>query len=167
MGSAPAANISFVTIIASPSLFAGQSASNNIEAQDKDRTVNIGHHIGRLNLAITTRGTTSNGIVEYCVFKVERQDATPTLGNFPIPSSSEVATQGLQQACRLQNPGKVFHFSQTAFATHQTTVKNIVVSPAKYRLSKFKAGDHWILMIHNRSAIAINIDVQMRYKEYE
>jgi len=167
MGSTPASDIAFVTVIASPSIFAGGSASSNIEAQDKDRTVNVGHHIGRITIDASVRGTTNNGVVEFCVFKVERQDSTPVLGTFPIPSSAEINGAGMQQECRLKNPGKVFHFSQRAFATQQTIAHRIVVSPAKYKLSKFKAGDHWILLIFNRSEIQITVDVQMRYKEYE
>jgi len=167
MGTDLTTDIGFVTFIGVPSIFAGQSATTNIEAQDKDRVLNVGHHIGRINIDVTVRKTTANGVVEFCVFKVERQFQTPVLGNFPIPSSAEMNGQGMQQICRLNNPGKVFHFSQRAYATQQTVAHKIIVSPAKYKLSKMKAGDHWVLMIFNRSESTATIDVQMRYKEYE
>ncbi len=167
IASAPAANVSFVILIAQPSIAAGGSASDNIEAQDKDRTVNVGHHIGQITIDISVRNPTASGILECCIFKTERLAATPTLGNFPIPSSSEVNTQGMQQACRLNNPGKVFHFSQRAYTTEQPITHHMVVSPAKYRLSKYKAGDNWILLVHNRGTAQITVDTQMRYKEYE
>ncbi len=157
----------FVTIIASPSIFAAGSASSNIEAQDKDRTVNVGHHIGRLNLDINIRNTSGDGVVEFCVFKVERAATTPVLGTHPIPSSSEVNSQGMQQACRLANPGKVFHFSKKPYSVENTQIHKIIVSPAKYKLSKFKAGDHWVLMTFNRGPTTVTIDYEGRFKEYE
>ncbi len=156
-----------VIVLVSPSIFAGGSASSNIEAQDKDRTVNVGHHVGRLNIDMIIRNTTSDGVIEFAVFKVERDDATPALGTHPIPSSATIASQGMQQATRLDNPGKVFHFSSRAFSIENTITHKIIVSPAKYKLSKLKAGDHWILMLFNRSAATITFDFQGRYKEYE
>ncbi len=167
IAAAPGANTSIVFIISSPSIFADGSASDNIEAQDKDRTVNVGHHIGRINISLSIRNPTASGIMEFGVFKVERVASTPALGVFPIPSSAENNSQGLQQSMRLQNPGKVFHFSQRAYTPELAVVHNITVSPAKYKLSKFKAGDHWVLMIHNRGTAQVTVDLQMRYKEYE
>ncbi len=162
-----ASSIGVVIVIASPSILAGGSASDNIEAQDKDRTVNVGHHIGRLNLDISIRNTAGDGVMEFCVFKVERSAITPVLGTFPIPSTAEIVAQGMQQVCRLENPGKVFHYSKRPYTIEQTIVHKIIVSPAKYRLSKFKAGDHWILMIFNRGPQAITFDYEGRFKEYE
>ncbi len=156
-----------VVVISSPSIFAGGSASDNIEAQDKDRTVNVGHHIGRLNLDLTIRNTTADGIFEYCVFKVERVATTPVLGTHPIPSSATILTQGLQQACRLDNPGKVFHYSKRAYSIDNTVAHKIIVSPAKYKLSKCKAGDHWILLLFNRGSAIVTFDYEGRYKEHE
>ncbi len=158
---------SFVTIVASPSINAAGSASSNIEAQDKDRTVNVGHHVGRLNLDLNIRNTIGDGVVEFCVYKVERQATTPTIGNHPIPSSAEINTQGIQQACRLANPGKVFHYSKKPYSVENTQIHKIIVSPAKYKLSKMKAGDYWILQVFNRGPSAVTIDYEGRFKEYE
>ncbi len=143
MGTSLTANNTFVFVLASPSIFAGGSASDNIEAQDKDRTVNVGHHIGTINIDISVRNTNDNGILDMCVFKVERAATTPVLGTFPIPTASEVNLQGIQQICRLNLPGKVFHYSKRAYAINQPVAHKIKVSPAKFRLSKYKAGDHW------------------------
>ncbi len=167
MGSAPAANTAFVFVLASPSILAGGSASDNIEAQDKDRTVNVGHHVGTFNIDLSVRSTTGTGIVEMCVFKVERSAITPVLGTFPVPSSAEILAAGIQQECRLKNPGKVFHYSKRAYAISQPVAHKIKVSPAKFKLSKMKAGDHWILLINNRGGTAVVIDTEVRYKEYE
>ncbi len=162
-----AINAETLFIIVSPSIFAGGSASDNIEAQDKDRTVNVGHHVGRLNLDFSIRAPTQNGVIEFCVFKVERSASTPVIGTHPVPSGTEVTTQGMQQACRLQNSGKVFHYSKRVYTTEANIVHKITVSPAKFKLSKLKAGDHWCVFVHNRGAGGVTIDFEARYKEYE
>ncbi len=167
MNASLGANTLKVIVIESPSIFAAGSASSNIEAQDKDRTVNVGHHIGMINIDHAVRNTTDDGIVEYCVIKVERAASTPVVGTHPIPSSAECNTQGLQQAARMANPGKVFHFSHRAYTPEHDITHKIRVSPAKFKLSKVKAGDHWILLVHNRGATTIGDEFQCRYKEYE
>lgn len=154
-------------IIESPSIFAAGSASSNIEAQDKDRTANVGHHLGTLNLNISIRKTFADGIVEFCVFKVERHDTTPVLGVHPVPSVAECAAQGTQQACRMANPGKVFHYSKIAYTVDLNKIHIIKVSPAKFKLSKVKAGDHWCLLMFNRGTSSMTFDFEARYKEYE
>ncbi len=154
-------------IIVSPSIFAAGSASSNIEAQDKDRTVNVGHHIGTLNIDMCIRNTVGDGVIEFCLFKVERADSTPVKATHPIPSGAEVATQGMQQACRLALPGKVFHYSKRVYSIEAPVIHKIKVSPAKFKLSKIKAGDHWCLYVHNRGGTTVTIDFEARYKEYE
>ncbi len=154
-------------ILESPSIFAAASASDNIEAQDKDRTVNVGHHVGTFTIDTTIRNTTGDGVIEYCVFKVERAASTPAIGTHPVPSGAEIAAQGMQQACRMANPGKVFHFSKVAYSIEQTRTHKIKMSPAKFRLSKVKAGDHWCMLTHNRGSTAVTFDFEARYKEYE
>ncbi len=123
--------------------------------------------MGRVTIDFAVRITAADGLAEFCVFKVERADSTPTLGNHPVPSTAEANSQGLQQACRMANPGKVYHFSQRAYANNHTISHRIVVSPAKFKASKWKAGDHLILMVFNRGAQQITFDMQARYKEYE
>ncbi len=154
-------------VIESPSIFAAGSASSNIEAQDKDRTVNVGHHMGTFTLDMTVRNGTSQGVVEFAVYKVERAETTPVVGTHPIPSGTEINTQGMQQACRMANPGKVFHYSSRAYTAEHAFTHKIRVSPAKFKLSKIKAGDHWVLQTFNRGANTVTIDFQGRYKEYE
>ncbi len=156
-----------VIVLASPSIFAGGSASSNIEAQDKDRTVNVGHHVGTFNINFSIRNTTADGLFEFGIYKVERASTTPVVGTHPVPSSAEVNSAGLQQELRLQNPGKVFHYSQRAFSIENTITHAMKMSPAKFKLSKMKAGDHWILQLFNRSAATVTFDFQCRYKEYE
>ncbi len=154
-------------ILTSPSIFAAGSASSNIEAQDKDRTVNVGHHVGAFNIDIGIRNTVGDGIIEFCVFKVERAASTPIIGTHPVTSTSECNLQGTQQACRMANPGKVFHYSKRAFTSEIAFNHKIKASPAKFKLSKLKAGDHWVLLLFNRASTTIAFDFECRYKEYE
>lgn len=167
MGGSLAAGGETLFVLESPSIFAAGSASSNIEAQDKDRTVNVGHHIGTFYIDTSVRSTTADGVVEFCVFKVERAAATPAIGTHPVPSATDIASQGLQQACRLANPGKVFHYSKLTYSAEHPATHKIKVSPAKFKLSKVKAGDHWLLLVHNRAAVAVTFDFEARYKEYE
>ncbi len=162
-----ATNVALVIVLESPSIDAGESATTGIDDQDKDRTVQVGHHIGAFNIDMSIRNTAGDGVVEFAVFKVERVATTPVLGTHPIPSSATIASQGMQQATRLDNPGKVFHFSSRAYSIENTLTHKIRVSPAKYRLSKVKAGDYWILMMFNRGPQTFTFDFQGRYKEYE
>ncbi len=162
-----AGNQETLFILVSPSILAGGSASDNIEAQDKDRTVNVGHHVGTFFIDTTIRTTVADGVVEFCVFKVERAAATPAIGTHPVPSGAEITTQGLQQSCRLANPGKVFHYSKVVYSIEAPKTHKIKMSPAKFKLSKLKAGDHWCLLVHNRAASTVTFDFEARYKEYE
>ncbi len=154
-------------VIQSPSIFAGGSASSNIEAQDKDRTANVGHHMGQCEIDFTTRTTVADGAMEYCILHVERNDTTPAIGTHPIPSAADIGTQGLQQACRLSSPGRVVHFSVRAYSIENTMTHHIKFRPSKFKASKVKAGDHWVLIVHNRGANIVTVDFQCRWKEYE
>ncbi len=154
-------------VIQSPSIDAGGSASANIEAQDKDRTGNVGHHVGIVIIDFTTRITVADGALEYCVIHVERNDTVPAIGTHPIPSATEIATQGLQQACRLASPGRVVHFSVRAYSADNTMTHKITFRPSKYKASKIKAGDYWVLIVHNRGTSNVTNDFQCRWKEYE
>ncbi len=166
MGGAPTGNLAVVHVIASPSIFAAGSASSNIEAQDKDRTVNVGHHIGRITIDYGISDPAFDGTMEFCVLKVLRADSTPVLGTHPIPSTAEILAQGMQQACRMANPGLVYYYGKISFSKERSATKKIVVSPAKYKQSKFKAGDHWILLIFNRSGGVVTTNFECRYKEF-
>ncbi len=165
-GTVPA-NSDTLIVIQSPSIDAGGSASSNIEAQDKDRTVNVGHHVGQINVDLTIRNTTVDGAIETCIMRVERNDSTPAIGTHPVPSVTDILNQGMQQACRLQNPGRVWNFSVKPYSIEMTQVMKLKVRPSKFRSSKVKAGDYIILLIHNRGGAVFTYDFQCRYKEYE
>ncbi len=167
IGGTIAAGAEAELVIQSPSINAGGSASSNIEAQDKDRTVNVGHHMGMANISIAIRITMAQGILEFGVVHVERSDAVPALATHPLPTGAEINTQGLQQALRLASPGRVVHFSTRAYTAEHNLVHNIVFRPSKFKSSKVKAGDYWMLIIHNRGTTTVTYDFQCRYKEYE
>ncbi len=158
-------NDGLLVVAQSPSLFAGGSASNNIEASDRDRTVNVGNHMGQLIINITVRNSTATGILEFVVFRVERAFSTPVIGTDPIPSDTDSSTQGVQQAYRMALPGRVIHFSTLAYTAETTRVKLIKVRPAKYGMSKVRPGDHICIVTHNRGSGSVTVDYQMRYKE--
>ncbi len=149
-----------------PSLLAGASATTNIEGQDKDRTVTLGHHMGQCTIDFTVRTTVADGSIEFCIFHVERSHITPAIGTDPIPSGADISSQGLQQAMRLALPGRVEHFSVRAYSIENTMVHKLKFRPSKYKASQVKAGDFWALMVHNRGANIITYDMQARYKEY-
>ncbi len=149
-----------------PSLLAGASATTNIEGQDKDRTVTLGHHMGQCTIDFTVRTTVADGSIEFCIFHVERSHITPAIGTDPIPSGADISSQGLQQAMRLALPGRVVHFSVRAYSIENTMVHKLKFRPSKYKASQVKAGDFWALMVHNRGANIITYDMQARYKEY-
>ncbi len=123
--------------------------------------------MGTVTADMSIRNTTVDGIVEFCIYKVERAATTPVLGTHPVPSTADINSQGMQQACRMANPGKVFHYSKRAYTPEIAFTHKIKVSPAKFKLSKIKAGDHWVLQLFNRSLATVNFDYESRYKEYE
>ncbi len=149
-----------------PSLLAGGSASSNIEASDRDRTVNVGNSIiGKITFNFSTRGNVGNGTYDFIVFRVERSFITPVIGTDPIPTNSEMLLQGAQQAFRMNLPGRVLHFSQRSYAPEQPISHMIKVNPAKFRMAKVRPGDHIGLCVFNRGSGAATVSVQMRYKE--
>ncbi len=167
MGGSLASNAAVLHVIESPSIFAAGSASSNIEAQDKDRTVNVGHKIGRITIDYGISNAQGDGVLEFCILKTLRSDSTPTLGTHPIPSAAEILAQGMQQACRLANPGLVFYYGKATFTREFTRTKHIMLSPAKYKQSLVKAGDHWVMLVFNRSTAATIVnDFECRYKEF-
>ncbi len=149
-----------------PSLDAGASATANIEASDRDRTVNVGNSIvGSITFDIDIRSVTGQGSLEFAVIRCERCFTVPVVGTDPIPSSLDVAGEGIQQAFRTRMPGRVLHFSQLAYTAETTRIKKIRISPAKFRMAKVRPGDYIALAIFNRSGVSIIYSVQMRYKE--
>ncbi len=149
-----------------PSLMAGGSASSNIEASDRDRTVNVGNSIiGAINFDFSTRSSPAAGSLDFCVFRVERSFITPVIGTDPIPSNSEMLTQGVQQAMRMNMPGRVLHFSTRSYAIEQPINHKIRIIPAKFRMAKVRPGDFIGIMIFNRGSGSVIWSMQMRYKE--
>lgn len=167
IGGTIAANGMAVLVLASPSIDAAGSASSNIEAQDKDRTINVGHHMGMVTTDFAIRVTSADGIVEFCIFKAERQATVPVVGTHPVPSVAQALASGLQQVVRLANPGKTYHYSQRSYSIENTVAHKIRVSTAKFRASKWKAGDYLMLLVFNRGSVQVTYDLQARYKEYE
>lgn len=154
-------------VVVNPSLDAAGSASANIEASDRDRTANVGNQLGRLIITTTFRNPTATGNLEFCVMHVERSAATPAAGTHPVPSAATVSSVGMQQATRMANPGRVLYFGVLAYTPETTRNKQFSVTPAKYRMSKVRPGDYFMLLIFNRGSAAISYDYQARFKEFQ
>lgn len=166
MGAFPSQDTGVLFVIASPSILASGSATTNIAQQDKDRTVDVGHHIGQITIDMGISNPIADGILEMCVYKVLRSGITPIIGTLPIPSDATVLSQGLQQSARLALPGLVYHYSKAAFSREKSRNIRIKVSPAKFKQSKMKAGDFWIFHVFNRAGGGVTLDYECRYKEF-
>ncbi len=160
-------NSGTLVVIQSPSLDSGASASSNIEASDRDRTVNVGNDMGRCTINLTIRGTTGTGILNIGIMRVERSTAVPIAGTGVVPSLTEIGSQGMQQAQRTHNSGKVVIFDNMAYTAEITRTKIIRFSPKKYRLSKVRAGDYWIMQLYNKGPTGITYDFEARYREFQ
>ena len=167
MEQASATDILALVFAQTPSLDAGGSATANIEASDRDRTVNVGNSMGSVVFDISIRNVVATGTMEFVVFRCERAFAVPVVGTDPVPSSSDCNLQGCQQAFRMALPGRVLHFSQMALTTETTRIKQIRVNPGKFRMSKIRPGDYLALGIFNKTGGSVTWSVQMRYKEYQ
>ncbi len=166
MGGTISGNAEVLLFMQNPSILAGASATTNIEGQDKDRTVTVGHHMGQCTIDFSCRTTVADGTLEFCIFHVERSHITPVIGTDPIPNGTDITGQGLQQAMRLALPGRVVHFSVRSYSIENTMTHKMRFRPSKYKASQVKAGDFWGLIVHNRGVNIITYDFQVRYKEY-
>ncbi len=167
MEQAIAADVALLVFAVVSSLDAGGSASSNIEASDRDRTVNVGNSVGPITFNLSVRSASAISVLSMCVFKCERAFAVPVIGTDPIPSSADIVGAGMQQAMRMALPGRVMHFSKIAITAETVRAVTIKVNPAKYRMSKIRPGDYIGIMCHNMSGQATTVSFEMRYKEYQ
>ncbi len=154
-------SLQFITI---PAVLAGAPVTTDIEAHDRSRTVPSGGLVGQITCDISITSITAIGVMEFAIVKFEREIALPTVGVTNVPTSAEASTQGLQQALREKLPGRVYHYSQIALTPETTRIKKIIVTPAKFKKAKNRAGDHWVLAIFNKNAGSVTVNTQFRYK---
>ncbi len=161
-----ATNSQLIVLAVVPSIVAGAAATTNIANQDRDRTVKVGAHVGRITFDIGISEPAGPGVLNYIVFKLERKLAVPTIGVDTVPSNASVLSVGPQQGWRISNPGRIFNFGQIAYTTGTTRTRKIVFSPFKFKKSKIRAGDYIGIAYFNRSDTSVEISTEMRYKEY-
>ncbi len=160
-----AANNAALIVIQSPSIDAGGSASDNIEASDRDRTVNVGHSLGKVFVNLAIRATTGTGIISIGVMRVERATAVPAIGVGNVPSLAEIAGQGMQQAQRMQNPGRVVRYLNMAYTAEFSRIIKFSFVPAKYKMAKVRPGDYFIMQVFNKGPTGVTYDYEARFKE--
>ncbi len=160
------AGISVVNIAVAPDLNAGGSIIQTITDSNRDRLNSVGSRVDSINFNITTRDHVDSGIIEFVVAKLERQHDVPTATVEPLPTNADILSTGLQQAMRLNNPGRVLKFGTFAYTPELAMSRNISVNFAKYKLSSVRSGDYFLIILYNRTDTnPITLDVQMRYKE--
>ncbi len=147
-----------------PSIVAGASATTDVEAHDRDRVCNIGSYVGSIIFDIGFFGVTAEGMIEYLVFKLERKLVTPTVGVDTVPSDADVISVGLQQAWRIDNPGRVMKFGIMPVSPELPSTRSIKVNPGKFKMAKIRPGDFIGIVLFNRTGATITSNVQMRYK---
>ncbi len=146
---------------------AGTSASSNRLETDRDREVSNGEKVGftRFTLQMEPSGG-ATGNIEFVLFKAERQNTTPVIGTFPIPSNTDVLNQGIQQAYRLNMSTWVCKFGSFPVSGETPTTRNITINWAKFKKGTVKDGDNYCLAFFNRTDGPILYSVQMLYKSW-
>ncbi len=162
-----AANIGLVVFAAVSERLAGGSITGDVTTENLDRTVAVGRHINSIKFDVTIEKSTASGILEYAVFKIERADTTPLLGTL-LPTSAEVASAGLQQAIRKEQPGRVYHYGALPFTPETTRRKTFRVNFAKFKKTQMRSGDHiGIFMFQRNSNTGTIFNVEMMYKTHD
>ncbi len=133
---------------------------------NKQQECTIGSEIGLTTIDIGIRTATASGIIEYCVYKIERSTAVPAVGALNLPSSADVSTGGLQCEMRNHNPGRILEFGQIAYTAETTRTKKIRVNWKKYRLATIRQGDFYGIVLFNRAPNTVTTDIYCRFKEW-
>ena len=137
--------------------------------EDADRNVSniIGSKIATIFNTISFRDVTVNGIMEIALFKVERANAVPTVGGGLLPTTVAITGQGLQQAMRQFQPGRVLKYLKAAIAAEQPRVVHAKHQLFKFNMSTMRAGDYIGIIVYNRSSAAVTVDFESRYNAFD
>lgn len=132
---------------------------------NREQENQIGSKIGTTIISISARDLTASGILEYAVWKRERQPAVPVAGT-GLPSNARMLAVGTQTAMREEMPGRILHYGKVAVAPEQPRAWTVKINWAKFRLQTIRTGDFYGITFFNRSADTIVVDVETRYKEF-
>ncbi len=158
------ASITFFAAVPANYTITGSDLSNDtFEQADRLQLVPIGNTINSIIFNISIRDITLSGVIEYAIFKVERASETPTEASNLLPSNTEISTQGLQSGMRQYQPGRVIKYGQLAVAAEQPRTLSIKGNYAKFKMAKLRTGDHYGIMLYNRTSATAVIDIQCRY----
>ena len=166
IGTNLAANTGAIIIAITPSLNAGGSATTNIAAEDRDRTVDVGNNVDTIIFNIGIRTPTVSGNLMYAVMKQERQQAVPVIGTPPVPSDAGVNGVGLQQAVRMEAPGRCYKYGIVPYTAETSRAFSLKMNLRKFRIGKIRPGDYVYLHLFNKGTGTCTVDVEMRYKSW-
>ncbi len=130
---------------------------------NREQENSIGSKIGTTTIDISIRNIISDCVIEYVVFKRERQPAVPIKGT-GLPSDTDCNTLGLQMAYRTEMPGRILQFGMFGVAPEQPRVKKLTINWSKYKLGVMHTGDFYGVTVFPRGS-NVSVDIQTRYKE--
>jgi len=149
----------FIMANAGANLTTGGSASIARESlSNREQENTIGSKIFRSTLTISLTPGMTPGAVEFAICKVERAGTVPTSDGTLLPTAVDITTQGLQQAIRTHQPGRVIHYQKVAIANEQPRVVTVRIPWSKYKMQTVRTGDFYLCMLYNRLS-------QCRYNE--
>lgn len=106
----------------------------------------------------------SESFVSYAIFKVERSTQVPNTDGVILPLNTEIVTEGLQQAMRRYQPGRIIKYGKVAISTGQPVALSIKADFGKYKMGTLRTGDFYGIIIFNSSLEPIDVDIESRYK---
>ncbi len=168
MGNAPINNVGLLHVLAHASQLAGGSMTA-ARTGNEDRTTEVdnGRVIGKTTVDWAfTPGTNTSGYYEYAVVKYERSTSVPGVGTDPVPSSADMAAEGLQRSVRSLTPGYVIQFDTIPVTAETSRSKKIVINWAKYGKAIVRDGDYFCIIFFNRADATATYDLQIRYNTY-
>ncbi len=160
-------NDQLVTFSAVATVVAGTSAGTSRVDSDRATEISGGSKIPSVTWDVALRNLVDDGVLEYCVFKAERQAVTPVKGTFPIPADAALANNGMQQEYRLNMPGWIMKFGIVPFSPETPKVFKVKVNLAKFKKQTWRDGDFLGLVFFNRSPQSLTLDWHARYYEYK
>jgi hypothetical protein len=139
---------------------------DTFEDADRVQQVAIGSKVPSVKFDVVIRDQTVSGVMEWCIVKVERANATPTIGSGILPTNADITANGLQHSMRKFQPGRVLKFGTRVFNADTPNKVSTSVSLRRFRKETWRTGDYLCFVLHNRSGQAITIDYHARYKAY-
>ncbi len=137
------------------------TARTGVSNREQENTVGSKLGLCTIEISFTPEGP---GIIEYAVFKRERQSSIPSLGS-GLPSNADILSSGLQTAQAVEMPARTVNYGQLAVASEQPRVRKLIINWDKFKMSSIRTGDWYGITIFNRSLTNTEVDVQVRYKE--